>query len=325
MRKTNIYIMTDIQKVIEKIKDKPYVLEMGANKIAAWIGVDPDSVREAKRLIRRESMMTEVPVNKTDPHGLPRILLLDIETAPLRAYVWRLWKQNIYIDQIISEWFMITWAAKWLLEPEILSQRLSSKEILQEDDKRIVETLWHLLNQADIVIAHNGKSFDVPRIKSRFLLHGLPPTTFYQQVDTKEVAAKEFGFSSNKLEALARNFGIEGKSDTDFTLWSSCMDGDEEALKYMEEYNRQDVVVLENVYLVMRPYIKAHPNYNLYIDSDKPVCPHCGGKDLTFVGYYYFTQTGKYKNYRCLSCGALSRERKTVFQNSKSILVSNGK
>jgi len=258
--------MTDIQKVIEKIKDKPYVLEMGANKIASWLGVDPDSVREAKRLIRRESMMTEVPINKTDPHGLPKILLLDIETAPLRAYVWRLWKQNIYIDQIISEWFMITWAAKWLLEPEILSQRLSSKEILQEDDKRIVETLWHLLNQADIVIAHNGKSFDIPRIKSRFLLHGLPPTTFYQQVDTKEVAAKEFGFSSNKLESLARNFGIEGKSDTDFTLWSSCMDGDEDALKYMEEYNRQDVVVLEDVYLVMRPYIKAHPNYNLYID-----------------------------------------------------------
>jgi DNA-directed RNA polymerase subunit RPC12/RpoP len=124
---------------------------------------------------------------------------------------------------------------------------------------------------------------------------------------------------------LARTFGIEGKSDTDFKLWSACMRGDESALQYMQKYNIQDIKVLEEIYLIMRPYIKSHPNYNLYIDSEKPVCPHCGHDHLEFVGYYYFTQTGKYKNYRCQSCGALSRERKTVFQNSKSILISNGK
>jgi DNA polymerase elongation subunit (family B) len=325
MRRTNSLKMTDIQKVIEKINKKPYIIKMGAGKIANWLGVSPESVREAKKLIYRESIMQEVPEHKLKPHQAPKILLLDIETAPLRAYVWRTWKQNIYLDQLISDWFMITWAAKWLLEDEVLSQRLTPEEILVEQDGRIVETLWHLLNQADVVIAHNGKTFDIPKIKSRFLLHGLPPTTFYQQVDTLEVAKREFGFSSNKLEGLARTFGIEGKSDTDFTLWSACMSGDNDALKYMELYNRQDVKVLEEVYLIMRPYIKAHPNYNLYIDSAEPVCPHCGCKELTFVGYYYFTQTGKYKNFRCNSCGALSRERKSILSNSKSILVSNGK
>jgi hypothetical protein len=176
-----------------------------------------------------------------------------------------------------------------------------------------------------VIIAHNGKSFDVPRIKARFLVHGLPPTTYYQQIDTKEVAAKEFGFSSNKLDALAKVFGIECKLDTDFSLWSSCMEGNEDSLKYMEDYNRHDVVILEEVYLNMSPYIKSHPNYNLFIDSEEPVCPHCGGKDLVFVGYYYFTQTGKYKNYRCQSCGALARERKSVLENRKKILISNGK
>jgi len=317
--------MSDIQKVIDKINKKPYVINMGANKIASWLKVTPESVREAKKILHREGLLGEVPAHKLDPHTLPKILILDIETAPLRAYVWRTWRQNIYLDQMISDWFMITWAAKWLLEPETFSQRLNSKEILQEDDKRIVETLWHLLNQADIVIAHNGKSFDIPKIKSRFLLHGLPPTTYYQQIDTKEVAKREFGFSSNKLEGLARTFGIEGKDETDFTLWSACMDGNEDALKYMEIYNRKDVSVLEEVYLIMRPYIKAHPNYNLFIDSEEAVCPNCGGRSLEFVGYYYFTQTGKYRNYRCKSCGALARERKSVYTNSKSILVSNGK
>jgi RNase_H superfamily len=188
-----------------------------------------------------------------------------------------------------------------------------------------VETLWHLLNQADIVVAHNGESFDIPKIKSRFLIHGLPPTTFYQQVDTKKVAAKEFGFESNKLEALARLFGIEGKIETDFTLWSRCMDGNAEALIEMEAYNRQDIVVLEEVYLRLRPYIKSHPNWNLFTDSLNPVCPICGCEHLEPSGYYYFTQTGKYPNFRCMGCGALSRDRHSVYKSSKTILVSNGK
>uniref|UniRef100_A0A6M3K069 Putative RNase_H superfamily protein n=1 Tax=viral metagenome TaxID=1070528 RepID=A0A6M3K069_9ZZZZ len=206
-----------------------------------------------------------------------------------------------------------------------MSQCLTSKEILVEDDSRIIETLWFLLNQSDIVIGHNCSGFDVPKIKSRFVIHGLPPTTFYQQVDTLKVAKSEFGFSSNKLDALARVFNIEGKIKTDFTLWSSCMEGNDDALRCMEDYNRQDVKLLEEVYLRLRPFIKSHPNWNLYIDSNEPVCPHCGGKDLVFVGYYYFTQTGKYRNFRCTGCGALSRERKTVFQSGKSLLISNGK
>lgn len=314
-----------IEQIVNKFIEKPYMIRMGAGKLSIMLHTTPEEVREARKVIYGKRLMNEVIAEKTNPHKMPKILILDIETAPVRAYVWRLWKQDIYIDQIISDWFMLTWSAKWLLEDAVYSERLCKEEVLAENDFRIVETLWFLLNQADIVIAHNGDQFDIPKIKSRFLVHGLPPTTFYQQIDTKKVAKKEFGFSSNKLEALARTFGIEGKSDTDFKLWSACMRGDESALQYMQKYNIQDIKVLEEIYLIMRPYIKSHPNYNLYIDSEKPVCPHCGHDHLEFVGYYYFTQTGKYKNYRCQSCGALSRDRKTVFQNSKSILISNGK
>jgi hypothetical protein len=317
--------MTEVTRVIEKMREKPYLIRMGANKIASYLNVSPESVREAKKVIQKEHTLTEVPEHKKDPNSVPRILILDIETAPIRAFVWRLWKQNVYLDQIISDWFMLSWAAKWLLEEGVMSNALTPDEARREDDYRIVSNFWHLLNQADVVIAHNGEQFDIPKIKARFIVHGLPPTTFYQQIDTKKVAKREFGFSSNKLEALARMFGFEGKSETDFTLWSACLDGNQEALNYMEFYNKQDVKLLEEVYLVLRPYIKGHPNYNLYTDADTPVCPHCGGDHVVFAGYYYFTPTGKYRNFRCTDCGALSRERKSVFKNSKSILVSNGK
>lgn len=319
--------MTELIRITEKLREKPYMLEMGANKLAFWLKTTPEIIREAKKIIRKEQLNTIVPETKTLTSSVPRILILDIETAPIKAYVWRLWKENIFLDQIISDWFMLTWSAKWLLNNDVMSNRLTSSEALLEDDSRIVTNLWKVLNEADIVIAHNGEKFDIPRIKARFLVHGLPPTTFYQQIDTKKVAKREFGFSSNKLEALARTFGIDGKSDTDFNLWAACLDGNDQALKYMEEYNRHDVEILEEVYLIMRPYIKGHPNYNLFVDSDTPVCPHCGADHthLLFAGYYYFTPTGKYKNYRCDACGALSRERKSVYKNSKNILVSNGK
>lgn len=314
-----------IEQIVDKFNEKTYMANMGSGRLATWLRTSPEIIKEAKKIYYKERLKTTVPKNKLETQSTPKILILDIETAPIRAFVWRLWKQNIYIDQIISEWFMLTWAAKWLLEPGIISQKLTSDEARKEDDYRIVETLWHLLNQADIVIAHNGIQFDIPKIKSRFLVHGLPPTTYYQQIDTKQVAAKEFGFSSNKLDALAKIFGIDQKIKTEFSLWSRCLDGDIEALADMEFYNKHDVEILEEVYLHLRPYIKGHPNYNLFIDSESPVCPHCGHDHLEFVGYYYFTQTGKYRNYRCLKCGALARERKTVFKNSKSILISNGK
>lgn len=316
--------MTELERVVDRFRRKRYMLDMGANKLASYLYTTPDIIREAKRIVRG-NFMTNIPASKIEEHKKPKILILDIETAPIKAYVWRLWKQDIHIDQIVSDWFMLTWSAKWLFSEEIMSNRLTGLEAKEEDDSRIVKNLWKVLNEADIVITHNGERFDISRIKARFLVHGLPPTTFYQQIDTKKIAQKEFGFSSNKLEALARAFGIDGKIQTDFNLWSSCLRGDEDALYQMETYNRKDVIILESVYYVIRPFIKGHPNFNLYVDSEEPVCPNCGGKDLVFAGYYYYTPTGKYRNYRCRDCGALARERRSVYKNSKNILVSNGR
>ena len=152
-------------------------------------------------------------------------------------------------------------------EKEVYSNVLTPQEILNEDDGRIVKNLWKLLDEADIVIAHNGKKFDIPKINARFILNECPPPSFYKQIDTKEVAAKQFGFSSNKLDALAGYFGFKVKLDTDFSLWERCMRGDDEALQYMEIYNRHDVELLEEVYIRLRPWIKAHPNVALYVEA----------------------------------------------------------
>jgi uncharacterized Zn-finger protein len=243
---------------------------------------------------------------------LPKVLCFDIETSPLKAFIFQksVWKANVSSDQVISEWFMLSWSAKWLLDTEIMSERLTGKEALAEDDSRLVKSLWNLLNEADIVIAHNGDSFDIPNMNTRFIVHQLPPTSPYQTIDTMLVAKKQFGFTHNSLNALAKVLGLTPKMDTDFELWKNCVAGDDKALAYMQEYNKGDVETLEEVYMKLRPWIKAHPNLGLFVESTEPVCPNCGSSHITWTDKFYYTSTGKYQTFQC-ECGAYGRSRTT--------------
>lgn len=321
-----------LTQVVDFLESHPGYIKWGSRKLAEKLGVSRDEIKAVKKflgvntnskadyeqfvadckeagIVPIEHIVEEEEIDTTIQ--LPKILILDIETAPVKAYVWRLWKQDVYIDQIISDWFMLTWSAKWLGADGTMSEKLTTKEALEEDDKRIVTELWDLLNEADIVIAHNGNSFDIPKIKTRFILHGLPPTTPYQQIDTKVIAAKEFGFSSNKLDYLGQMFGLGQKIHTEFSLWTKCLQGDPAALEEMRIYNVQDVILLEKIYLKLRPYIKGHPNVTLYDERYPDRCPSCGGSHLVEVAHTY-TSVNKFKVFSCLDCGAMSRNRKSV-------------
>ena len=556
--------------------------------------------REREMLNNHRSMQAHITELKIDKSKFPKILIFDIETSPLSAYVWGRFKQLITLDQTISEWFMLSWSAKWLNNPNMMSDVLTPEEALREDDSRITKSMWQLFNEADIVLAHNacvqkdtpilmqdltwkkagdlvdgdkvvgfeeglppgtpyrtngqwnnplkgrgrvlkaatvtsnriekmeslkvtlsngdeiitthdhpwlaktradnylkwinsenlevgyrvtkmcspwdkdesyeagwlsgfiagegsllrgrktgvssiqfcqrptivqeqavdccdalsipffkytpkdnwglgrgdtdyfntlgGKwrtfrilgeleikrlisnikwdcegglygqkvsefteseevtvvsvepcgqqeiavlstdtrtyiaggyamhncNFDTPKLNSRFIINGLTPPTPYRQIDTLQVARKEFGFSSNKLDALAGYFGIEHKSDTDFNLWKRCLAGEQEALDYMEAYNMKDVEILEQVYLKLRPWIKNHPNISLYLENEDETCPHCGSTNLADTGTFSYTNVSKFSNVRCLDCGGMARRRTSDYpkEKRKSLVVS---
>ena len=270
-----------------------------------------------------ENMISEeMPAKVPEAISAPKILVLDIETAPIRAYTWGLWKQNIFLDQIISNFFIISWAAKWLDEEQLFGMVLTPNEIVKENDKNILIPLWELLDQADIVVAHNGDKFDIPKINSRFIVNDMLPPSPYKQIDTKKIAKNIFGFSSNKLEALARQFGFEGKYGTTMELWVDCMKGDALSLFQMLEYNEQDVIVLENVFNKIKSYAKGFPNLNLYNDEEFITCPHCNSKHVSQIhGKYFYTNSVRYQLYTCNDCGAHSRGKKAVpYKNKKQII-----
>ena len=242
-----------------------------------------------------------------------KVLHVDVETAPIQAYVWGLWKNNVGMNQIISDWFMLTWSAKWHGDDVVYGDKLSSSEAIEQDDKRIMYSLWKMLDEADIIVGHNLDKFDRKKINTRFLVHEMSPPSPYRTIDTLKVAKRHFGFSSNRLDYLGKMLGVGRKIDTGgFELWADCMKGKEEALAKMLEYNQQDVILLEDVYNRLAPYHATHPNHGATMEGiDEPVCPKCGSTHLQKRGYA-FTNTSRYQRYRCTDCGGWSRGRENI-------------
>jgi hypothetical protein len=50
----------------------------------------------------------------------PRIVTLDIETAPIQSFHWGLFDQNIGLNQVACDWSILSFAAKWLDEKSVL-------------------------------------------------------------------------------------------------------------------------------------------------------------------------------------------------------------
>jgi hypothetical protein len=300
--------------MVQEFIDRRYMLNMGSGKLARRYRVDRQLIKNARDEARK------IIARKT-PRKFPKILVFDIETSPLEAYVWQkeVWKAHIGDDKLISNWFAISWSAKWLFDNEIMGDVLTVEEVLSEDDERIVKSLWDLFDEADIVIAHNGGQFDIPNMNTRFIVNGLQPPRAYQMIDTLKVARKQFGFTHNSLNALAKVFGISVKIETNFELWKRCKHGDASALKEMLRYNKRDVSILEEVYLKIRPWIKSHPNIGLFLESNERKCPVCGSP-VEPDGSYYYTMTGKYPTYKCTNeaCGSISRGRKSVYDKEKN-------
>jgi predicted RNA-binding Zn-ribbon protein involved in translation (DUF1610 family) len=249
----------------------------------------------------------------------PKILCLDIETAPAKVYTWGLWEQNIGISQIVEDGYVLCWCAKFLDDKKVLSDALINYPDYYKKnprcDKKIAESVWRLVNEADIVVTHNGNHFDIPWINTLFIKHGLKPVSPFKSVDTFLVVKKKFKFISNKLDFLCRKLDLGQKIHTEFQLWDKCMKGDKKAWKHMVKYCKHDVKLLEKLYLMIRPYASSHPNYSLYKGVVDEVCPNCGEKNLERRGWDYTSQC-KYQRYVCKSCGRWSRSKKMIEKTS---------
>jgi DNA polymerase elongation subunit (family B) len=252
----------------------------------------------------------------------PKILILDVETFPNTAYVWRFFKENIGAKQVLEYSTLASFAYKWLDQDVVWYE-----DTQHQTEKSLVKHLLAVLDDADIVVAHNGAKFDLPTIQGRALVLGLKPPSPYKIVDTLLVARYEFNFPANSLEHLAILLGVEKKGGhakfPGFELWQECMRNNPEAWEEMRIYNKQDVSTLEEVYLKMRPFMKRHPNVAVFSEPDSIICPKCGSSHIQSRGYVT-TNVGKYKKFQCQSCGGWARTRFSEYPKGiKNALLTN--
>jgi hypothetical protein len=240
-----------------------------------------------------------------------KTLIYDIETTHDLVAVFQL-KQNDYIqpENIVQERYIV--CASW---KELGKSRIYSTSVLDDpkrykrnphDDYAVVHKLHEVLGEADLIIAHNGDAFDLKFTEARILIHGLPPLPPIAKIDTLKVARDRFLFNANNLNYLGKILGVGGKKATKSGLWLRVLAGDESAIHEMVKYNKQDVALLERVFLKLQPYVANHLSRQLLGETG---CPRCGSTNVQSRGVHKAV-TRAYQRFQCQDCGGWFRKLK---------------
>jgi uncharacterized protein YprB with RNaseH-like and TPR domain len=229
----------------------------------------------------------------------PRIMYLDIETAPIEARVWGRWEQNVAMNQITRDWFIMSFAAELDGQMHYLDQRYSNPI---EDDSMLMVAIHHLMGQADIIYGWNSDKFDLKKLNARFFKHKMTPPTSFRSIDGLKIVKNKMALTSNKLDDVAKLLGIEGKLHSDKfpgqELWNQCLAGNMEAWQDMETYNKQDVLVLKEVMKRIDPW---HSKINFSVFEYENKCS-CGSTEFK-AAPVKVTNAGKFQRVVCSSCG----------------------
>lgn len=238
-------------------------------------------------------------MKKTAKTKQPKILFFDLETSPNVGYTWQKWEQNVIAFQ--KEWEILSFAYKYSGQKEVYC---FTKEG-EKTDKKLVERLHKLFEDADVLVAHNGDSFDIKKTNARMLYHGMKPPKITSSIDTKKAAKSRFNFNSNSLDDLGNYLGLGRKvKHQGFDLWLGCMADDAASWKEMAKYNKQDVVLLEKVYEKFKPWMLTHPNMAKLInptDNALGVCQTCTSTDVQKRGFRA-TRTSVKQQWVCNAC-----------------------
>ena len=226
---------------------------------------------------------------------MPKILMLDIETAPSVAYVWGLHDENIPIERLIKPGYIMCWAAKWYKKKGVMFDA-------KWNNDNFIHDLHSLISAADAVVTYNGNKFDLPKIRGEVLAAGLSPIPPVSSIDLYTTCRK-LGYPSGKLAYVCKHLGLGSKAQhSGFDTWIGAMEGIEYDQHVMERYNKSDVRLLDRLYTVLRPHIKEHPFIG---DAAKGLveCPTCSSTKIQKRGTRR-TRTMLIEKLQCQDCGS---------------------
>ncbi len=248
----------------------------------------------------------------------PKILYYDVEigraTFEFKAYDRKLHTKYLPSHSIKHPKWMICAAWKWLHEHHTtgVSVLNDAKRFADNymDDYFVVKTLRDEIEKADIIIVHNANNFDWKELKAKIIYHRLPPLKEPVMIDTLK-AARESRFMANDMRYLCEYLDADIKkgraADTE-ALDNGCPI----AIKEETRYCMKDVRAGIELYKILRPYMKNHPNTALMKDGvHHDECKYCSSSNLIKRGYRYMN-AGKYQSYHCKDCGGWMQGKKNL-------------
>ena len=218
----------------------------------------------------------------------PRILFWDIEATNLSAP----------FGTILCIGY------KWLGEKTVLVPTIMDfSKGTRLSDKGLVEHFAGVYNSADYTVGHYASRYDKPMISSKLVKYGLPPLRPIPMIDTWWVARRELKMHSNRLQAIAEYLDTKtSKTPITFDDWLQAAAGDKEAIKQVVRHCKADVLVLEEVFIKLRPLMKEEPARGLLVDVGGGTCISCGSAHLHRRGWKV-AKSRRFRQLQCQDCG----------------------
>lgn len=194
---------------------------------------------------------------------------------------------------------------------EVLNILDYSKGDLIKAEKRLLVDVSEKLLEADVWLTHYGTWYDIPFVNSRLIYHDLPvlPPNF-SHLDTWKISRNRLKLRNNRLITISEFIGTpDEKNAIKPEQWLRVLGGHKPSMDYIVEHCRRDVVVLEEVYMKLRPLVLDHPNKGLL--DGRGGCAVCGSERLQKRGVQV-TRTRKYQRFQCMDCGGWSKGTKPI-------------
>ena len=238
-----------------------------------------------------------------------KLLSIDIENSPHKIWTYNLWSKSFYTppDMVIEQSKIMCFACKWIgenSEPEFFST-------YHNGQGGMLNAMWNLMNEADGLVYFNGDRFDGPKMKKELLVAGYDPPSPYKGIDLYTVIKRQFDFPYKRLDQVAKALGLQGKIGSHKAVWKKCLENDPEAWEAMKVYNVQDVVLNEQVFNVIKPWIGGSVIPSVALENGQNMTCRCGSTNLTREGFRQ-TLKGKFQRYRCAACGTWLTSGKSV-------------
>lgn len=244
------------------------------DKLSKQFGTKPRTIRFwAKKL--QVGVMAK---NITNPS---KILIYDIETCRVPAWVWWTGKQYIGHEQLIEEPKIITVAWKWLGDDDIKCLTWDDNH----SDEELVKEFLKVYNKADMIIGYNNDRFDNRWVNARAMKYGLDVNTFVRSYDIMKEEKRVFRTPSYSMAYMAKYSNVIHKQGHEgIHMWNMIQTGTKEQqkeyLQKMVEYNIGDIAATEELYIRLRKYFGHKIHLGVLHGGEKFSCPDTGSLNV---------------------------------------------